>query len=400
MKRLPAMSLLLLALLLITPFQNLSTVRGATEDKNYFIRSVVTYLNPSGNTHVWEFSEDDRTLGLFMNNTWQTVELVNSTFPMETKVDEDGNSIAVLEFPNSALNPGSDVSFTVWYHIVSKPRTIPIISEDESDNLTEIPNDLKSKYTQKEGSWQTNNPTLQELADNLTGGERRVLSIVKNFVEWIRDHIDYPSPQARHEVPYYPNETYARREGDCDDQAMLLITLCRIMGIPSYLQTGCIYLQNRPFYQDSIWEERLSIVEQRIGWHGWAVVYVPPWGWLPVDLTYVLEGLGDPLNAIRHGAVTRQETIQYMNVSHTDYVASSLEARAFVIANGFKVYVEDEMLLDFGANPLTVGIDPWIPIVLTALVATFVVVASFVISRRWRKRIAEEEATPLPKVYE
>lgn len=390
MKRLPVISLILLALLLILPFQNLSTVCGVTEDKNYFVRSVVTYENPIGNTHVWDFTEDDRAISLFMNNTWQKVELLNSTFPFETKEDEDGNAIAVLQFPDSTLNQGNNVSFTVWYHIVSKPRTIPNISEEESGNLTDIPNELKSKYTQEEDPWQTRNPTLQELAHNLTDNEneRRVVSIIENFVTWIKDHIQYPSAEARHEVPYYPNETYVRREGDCDDQAMLLITLCRIVGIPSYLQTGCIYLPNRPSYQDSVWDGHVSIVEQRIGWHGWAVVYVPPWGWLPVDLTYVPEGFADPLNAIKYGAVTSQDTIQYMNVTKTDYVASSLEARAFVTQKGFNVYEEDEMILEADQELPTVAVDQWLPLAFSALMV-FLVATSFLMYRRWIRKNTE-----------
>jgi len=381
MKRLIAMSLILLVLLLTLPLQNLPTVHAATEDKEFFLRSTVTYTNPIGNPNVWDFTEDDQSISLFMNNTWQTVELVNSTFLFETKVDEDGNSIAVLEFPSLTLASGSDVSFTVWYHMVSKPRTMPNVSEDESGNLTDIPNDLKSRYTQEEGPWQTSNSTLQELAHNLTNNERRVLSIVENFVAWIRDHIHYPSQEARHENPYYPNETYARREGDCDDQAMLLITLSRIMGIPSYLQTGCIYLPDQPINSAYMWDRHLTIIERRIGWHGWAIVYVPPWGWLPVDLTYVPGGLGDPLNAIKYGAVTIQDTIQYMNTTHTDYVASSLEARSFVTEKGFNVYVEDAMVEVDQKLPI-VTVEQWLPVVFLALVV-ILVATSVLVYRRW-----------------
>jgi len=378
MKRL-FISLILLALLLTSSFQNLSTVRGETEDVNYFIKSTVTYANPSRNINVWNFTEDDRTISLFMNNTWQTVELVNSTLSFEeTKNDDDGNSIAVLQFPKPVLSPGKNVSFTVWYRIVSKPRTIPDISENESGNLTNIPSNIVDEYTREEGPWQTGNQALQGLASALKGSETKVLTIVKNFVAWINENVFYP--EGRHENPYYPSETYTRLKGDCDDQAMLLVTLCRIVGIPSYLQIGCIYLPKRPLDNASFWDGHVSLVERRIGWHGWAVVYVPPWDWLPVDLTYVYEGLGDPLNAIKHGAVTEQDTIQYMDVTHTDYVASSLEARAFLTENGFNVYVEDEMIEEVP----TVTVEPWLPLVFLALMV-FLVAMSFLIFRRWTK---------------
>jgi len=398
MKKLCAISLILVVFLSILSFPNPSILQGETENVGYFLKSTVRYSNHSP-SQVWNFTEreEDRTISLFMNNTWQTVELVNSTLSIEkTKNDDDGNPIAVLRFPKTVLNKGENVSFTVWYHIVSKPRIIPDISENESGNLTNILSNIVDEYTREEGPWQTSNQALQELAFSLKGNETKVLTIIKSFVGWIRGNISYPRGQ--HENPYYPNETYTRKEGDCDDQAILLITLSRIVGIPSFLQVGSIYLPKH-FDNSSFWAGHLTIVQRRIGWHGWAVVYVPPWGWLPVDLTYVRENPDDPLSSIRSGAVTGQDTIQYMNVTHTDYVASSLEVRVFLTENGFNVYVEDEMTLDIRQSPSTIGIDSWIPLAFIALVV-FVVVASFVISKRLRKRIAEEEATILPKVYE
>jgi len=374
-------------------------VQGETKNISYFLKSTIRYSNPSQN-RVWDFTEreEDRTIGLFMNNTWQTVELVNSTLPLERmETDDDGNPVAVLQFPESVLNPGESLGFTVWYHIVSKPRLMPNIIESESLSLTDIPTSLVNEYTREEGPWQTNNQTLRELASNLKGSETRVLTIIKNFITWIGWYISYP--KERHENPYYPNVTYARREGDCDDQAVLLITLSRIVGIPSYLQVGSIYSPGQ-LDNASYWNGHMSIVERQIGWHGWAVVYVPPWGWLPVDLTYVRDNPTDPLSSITSGAVTNQDTIQYMNVTRTDYVNLSLEAEAFLTENGFQVYTEDEMILDIwqdaNGTPPFIGIDPLIPASLAVAIVLPVVIL-FLISRRWRKRIAEETPASVSK---
>jgi len=379
MKRLRVIFLILIVLLSVLSFTNLSIVQSETGNVSYFLKSTVRYSNPNQN-RVWNFTEreDDRTVSLFMNNSWQTVELMNSTFSIEAiKNDDDGNPIAVLRFPESVLNPGENVSFTVWYHIVSKPRIMPSITEDESRNLADIPQPLVLEYTRAEEPWQTSNQTLQELALSLKGSETKVLTIIKNFVVWIKENISYPN--GLHENPYYPNQTYASSEGDCDDQAVLLITLCRIVGIPSYLQVGSIYLPNH-FYNDSYWDGHASIVERRVAWHGWAVVNIPPWGWLPVDLTYVPEGFSDPLNAVKHGAVTKQDTIQCMNVTHTDYVASSLKARAFLTENGFNVFMEDEMTLEADQKLPTVTVEPWLALVFMALM--IFVATSFLIYRR------------------
>lgn len=323
------------------------SVSALAEDKtselSFTIRTSVTYSN--NGTSIWNFTEEDRAVGLFMNNSWQTVHLVNYSLPLnKTEIDEDGNPIAVLQFPKLRLERGESISFNVSYAAISKPRP-PIDLTKQPGTIDQVPANL-SEYLSSEGPWLINDTDLKNLANTLTKNETKVLAMVKNFVSWIAEHIKYPY-FLKHEVPYYPNETYHEREGDCDDQAILLITLCRISKIPAYLQIGCIY---DPDFSanETYWDGHVRNVQDKIGWHGWAMVYVPPWGWLPVDLTYCgihpTQLVNQPLKAIENAAVTSQNVIQYMNVARTRYIASSLEARDFLQDNGFYVYVRDEMV--------------------------------------------------------
>lgn len=185
-----------------------------------------------------------------------------------------------------------------------------------------------------------NNRELQDLAYGLAGNETRVLSIAKKLIEWIRDHIS----RRTLDVPRYPIETFHERAGDCDDQANLFITLCRIVGIPAYLQAGCIYVSTKQTV-NSHWDGHLISELTRIAWHGWAVVYVPPWGWLPVDFTYVtLSDLrAEALNAVRMSAIIAYPTVQYANITMTDYVAASRDQRDFLAAHDFHIYGHDIM---------------------------------------------------------
>jgi transglutaminase-like putative cysteine protease len=384
-------SLLLLSTL---AFQDLAIVRSTTEEEEteYYVKSTVTYSNRGD--RPWNFTEreEDRTVGLFMNNSWQTVYLVNSTPLIEDiKNDRDGNKVAVLQFPQMLLNPGQNMSYALTYRVVSKPRVFGNINETASKSLNEIPASLREKYLGAEGPWLVNDTELQSLAHSIAGNETKILTIVKNFVDWIARNIRYAQT---HELPLYPNETIIEREGDCDDQAILLITLCRIIGIPAFLQVGAIYIQSNT--TTLYWKNHLTVVQKRIGWHGWAMVYVPPWGWLPVDLTYVFGSIAeDPLNAIRNAAVTWQGTIQYMNISRIDYVASSRVAREFLINNGFYVYTEDEMIeLTKQKNPLGETMERLLPIVLVVAVA-LLVASSYAIAKRLKRE--EETSAPLTR---
>lgn len=57
-------------------------------------------------------------------------------------------------------------------------------------------------------------------------------------------------------------------KGDCGFQALLFITLCRMVGIPAKWQSG--------------W----SITSISASSHDWAIIYLEDYGWVPVDLSF------------------------------------------------------------------------------------------------------------------
>ncbi len=353
-------SLLLLLSILIG--NSLASADANEQNLGYVVRMSVTFSN--NGAEVWTLTEEDKAISLFMNNTWQTVQLTNSSYPIERlETDKDGNHLATLHFPESEIGIGGNATYTVTYNVVSKARSLPAINEEASGRLLDITEDVKEEYCKAEENWLINDTELYELAQNLKKNETNVLTIVKEFVAWISSNIQYET----HDLPWYANETFSEKSGDCDDQAILLITLCRICQIPAYLQVGCIYLPDVD-YLETYWQNHVTVVSKGIGWHGWALVYIPPWGWLPVDLTYVTAPGGlraDPLNAIRGAAVTMQTVIQYMNVSKTDYVESSMRYKEFLLRHRFHIYEMDEMIsvapIDFPDDtlwkllPLVVG---------------------------------------------
>ena len=313
------------------------------EDESRFFTIVftATYENKNSQGEVWNFTEDDTVVSLFMNSSWQTVYVVNSSYRIEGfEADLDGNPVAFVSFPESRLSSGENISYEIAYRVALKPRSVPEVSEEGSGTLSDIPEDLRGSYSISGGPWQLSDSRLRDLAYELAGNETRVLTIVKSFIEWIRDHISRETL----DVPRYPIETFLERAGDCDDQANLFITLCRITGIPAYLQAGCIYVSSKQSV-NSYWDGCLVSELTRIAWHGWAVVYVPPWGWLPVDFTYVsLSDLrADPLNAIRMSAIIAYPTVQYANVTSSDYIATSRDRRDFLIDHDFHIYGHDIM---------------------------------------------------------
>lgn len=275
-------------------------------------------------------------VGLFMNNSWQNVYLFKvKVNGVEHRwrfkgFDVDGNPYAIIEKFPEYLEPRKNITIELFYKIkLIFPREVPPPELDpkNSKTLKDIPIDLRKKYLNATGMWLTEDLTLRELALNkIRYNATNVFNITLSLVKWIEDNIKYPTEV---KPPSYPNETYISREGDCDDMANLFVTLCRIIGIPSFTQMGYIYIKDLSrSVEPKLLKGRYSFEVYNVGGHGWAMAYVPPWGWLPFDFTYFR---GATLRAgyikseklidrIAGSALIAYETVVYGNVTVSNYV--------------------------------------------------------------------------------
>jgi transglutaminase-like putative cysteine protease len=83
------------------------------------------------------------------------------------------------------------------------------------------------------------------------------------------DHIPWAGAREYSTIPDLSAYTLHAGHGDCGEQTMLLITLMRMNGIPARWQSGWTF--TRGDYDDI---------------HDWAEIYLAPYGWIPVDVTY------------------------------------------------------------------------------------------------------------------
>ena len=307
----------------------------------------------AGNDYV-KLNQSDRCYELLMNTSIQKSFLINTSHRVISFFyDEDEMPIIELDMPNE-LPPKSYIKYYITQKIeIYDSFSIPEdLSYEKSGSLSDIKNtyyklQLFSKTTAPIGIWKYNDTNWEYLikkAKELKGNNENVLKIVCSFIDWIGKNVEYPEDGS--ELPKYPNETITLENiekktkgiGDCDDQANLLILLCRAVGIPAYLQAGGIILYKEKYKNSEIaWNGHLNYYYGYVGWHGWAMVYIPPWGWLPVDLTWGYYGLGkkDPLTAIKYSAVAIQEIMYLRNYYSIDYVKETKE---------FKKVVEDKNL--------------------------------------------------------
>jgi hypothetical protein len=295
---------------------------------------------------------------LFINTSSQVSFLINSTpSVLRTFMDEDGMLNIELNAAKT-INPYSYIQISTTHKIIvykdlSPPEDLSIRN---SGMLSDIPESLRN-YTKSIGAWSYDNAWMSYLKDKaleLKGDDENVLSIVLKFIDWIGRNVRYPEKPL--EGPLYPNETIPNEKiqrgelgiGDCDDQASLLITLCRSVGIPAYLQYGCIYFKDRKYYESFV-NGHINFRYHYIGWHGWAIIYIPPWGWLPADLTWGYLITRNPIDAIMKAAIYqcwKAGTPIFIcgNIINSNHVEVDREVRRKVGNSSIYIYIDNILI--------------------------------------------------------
>jgi transglutaminase-like putative cysteine protease len=111
-------------------------------------------------------------------------------------------------------------------------------------------------------------PYLKRLAREIVGEEENPYLKAKKIYDWITLNVNYSYvlPYAIYEN--IPEFIASNLKGDCGFQALLFITLCRIVGVPVRWQSG--------------W----NINPYSVSPHDWALLFVSSYGWIPVDPSF------------------------------------------------------------------------------------------------------------------
>ena len=108
-------------------------------------------------------------------------------------------------------------------------------------------------------------PALQQLSQKILAGEKNPARQARLFYDWIGANIKYSFAIEYSTIPNISEYCRAHGYGDCGQEALLFITLCRLNGIPARWQSGW---DTFPGAEDI---------------HDWTEIYLAPYGWLPVD---------------------------------------------------------------------------------------------------------------------
>ncbi len=286
---------------------------------------------------VYNLSAKDLGVPVFMETGYQSVEMESGYDASRLLVLEDG-FLKLVPIEPVLVPIGETYTVHARYTIESQPRPVPAMSIESAGTLEQIPAELAS-YMIPNALYPCDDPEITGLASELTSGENTVLGKVSALLDWFEEYSTYVVT----EVPRSPRYTIRDPRGDCDDLSLLFITMCRSQGIPAYMQGGLV-LGESIDVDETDWENHYRYVFDGAGWHAWAMVYVPLWGWLPVDLTFL--GGMNPLETVTKAYYWRETTVVAWNITSHDYVLDEVQQREALIESDIYWYQYDNLITE------------------------------------------------------
>ncbi|MGC9165193.1 MAG: transglutaminase-like domain-containing protein [Thermoprotei archaeon] len=312
--------------------------------QSWLINPIVSFQNIS-NEYFSQSVHIDRFILNINGETFGNYVLTN---------DRDNNTLISINQIPKEINSTTYMISNVSYSIFVTSKKVPDLNMSKAGGLDDIPKQLiNSIYLGFNDAW-LNDSDVKMLAFSMLN-KSNVLDTVLRYSSWIDENILYPV-NPPHLEPWNSTSVFRHREGDCDDRAILLISMLRSVGIPAYLQVGSIYMSGNNSTEkfNNLYYELINT-----GWHGWAMVYIPPWGFLPVDLTYFKDAsinyvkinnstylkitAKNPLSHIIGAALFTSTVFVASSIIASDYIKPSYEWFRTVLNNNIVWREKDEI---------------------------------------------------------
>jgi transglutaminase-like putative cysteine protease len=186
------------------------------------------------------------------------IALVSAT-PEAKRIDPPDSPIRCAYFEQTARK--GETEFKLEYEYTKHGVYFAVDPKD----VRACPDDPALKPFIQEAPHVVFTPEIRALSKQIAGDETNPYLKAKKFYDWIADQIKYSYAIEYSTIRNISDYCRTKGYGDCGQEALLFITLCRLNGIPARWQSGWDTFPNSTTI------------------HDWSEIYVAPYGWIPVD---------------------------------------------------------------------------------------------------------------------
>lgn len=131
--------------------------------------------------------------------------------------------------------------------------------------IKDIPENISNRYLANNEKYQYEHPYIQKVIREVVGDETNPYWITRKLYQYLIDHMYYEMVGGWNTAP----AVLERGNGSCSEYAFVYIALCRAAGIPARY-VGSVVVRGDKTSMDDVF-------------HRWAEIYLPGYGWVPVD---------------------------------------------------------------------------------------------------------------------
>jgi transglutaminase-like putative cysteine protease len=187
-------------------------------------------------------------------------KLLSSSYPPKNIADENSPIRSIyFEEPAQAKKP---TEFKIEYEFATRGVYFDL---DPKEVRPLAPEDSAARPYTAEAPHVVFTPEIRELSAKIVGNETNPMLRAKRIYDWLSDHLQYSYALEYSTIPNISDYCRSKGYGDCGQQGLLFITLCRYNGIPARWQSG--------------WNMFPGDTTN----HDWTEIYLAPYGWMPVD---------------------------------------------------------------------------------------------------------------------
>jgi transglutaminase-like putative cysteine protease/sugar lactone lactonase YvrE len=189
-------------------------------------------------------------------------EIRYSTPPGRIETDQWGQRCAVFDLGMVAPVARKPLTYSIEAR-VSAIRYL-IVPED-TGTLDDIPESIRKNYTADGSRYRIASSYVQDTARKVLGDEQNTYWIARKIYNFVIDKLEYEMVGGWD----VPEVVLKRGSGSCSEYTFAFIALCRAAGLPARY-VGSIVVRG----------DDASVDES---FHRWAEIYLPNYGWVPVD---------------------------------------------------------------------------------------------------------------------
>ena len=182
--------------------------------------------------------------------------------PNEILTDKWGQKVARFHFMDLGPSEFATVRMSASANLY---KTRYYVFPDRVGALSDIPSEITDRYLVDDAKFALTNEIIQKATKTAVGDETNPYWIGRDIFNYVIGHMEYELAGGWNIAP----AVLERGNGSCSEYSFVYIAMCRAAGLPARYAGSIVVRGDDASYDDVF--------------HRWVEIYLPTYGWLPVD---------------------------------------------------------------------------------------------------------------------